>query len=392
MDLTATHRRSASRLALAAALAASGSLATTGSLAAQEEARTCVDGGAAFLDAVRAVHDEQRNVAFQAAVALDGQIVISAAEGFADLEHGVAATPGTRFGIASITKAFTGVALAMLVSEGAVDLDTPVQRYVPEYPSQPAGVITPRHLATHTAGIPHPRGAERVGGLYDRHFDDPIAAIEVYRDVELAFAPGTRYVYSSSHYNLLAAIIQRATGVRFQDYVASRILAPLGLERTLFDDVRWVIPDRARRYSFYHPVTFEEADEVYRVPGSWDFSFNMGGGNMLSTAEDLVRFGSALARPGLLSAEGLRLLRETQGPAGGESPWSLGWFVGEDPGGGRRIRMTGANPGLQAGLVVYPEHELAVAVLSNTWGIGSRSAEMVNVSRFAAACMGWPAP
>lgn len=392
MDLTATQRRSAPRLALAAALAASGSLATTGSLTAQVGARACVDGGAAFLDAVRAVHEEQRNVAFQAAVALDGQIVVSAAEGFADLEHGVAATPGTRFGIASITKAFTGVALAMLVSEGAVDLDAPVQRYVPEYPSQPAGVITPRLLAIHTAGIPHPRGAERVGGLYDRHFDDPIAAIEVYRDVELAFAPGTRYVYSSSHYNLLAAIIQRVSGVQFQEFVTSRILEPLGLERTVFDDVRWVIPDRARRYSFSHPVTYEVADELHRVPGSWDYSFNMGGGNMLSTAEELVRFGSALIGPGLLSAETLRLLHETQATGGTESPWSLGWFVGEDPTGGRRIRMTGANPGLQAGLVVYPEHGLAVAVLSNAWGIGARSAEMVNVSRFAAACMGWPAP
>ena len=54
--------------------------------------------------------------------------------------------------------------------------------------------------------------------------------------------------------------------------------------------------------------------------------------------------------------------------------------------------MTGANPGVQAGLIVYPDQELVVAVVANSWGHGARSTEMVNMARFARRCMGWPEP
>jgi hypothetical protein len=91
----------------------------------------------------------------------------------------------------------------------------------------------------------------------------------------------------------------------------------------------------------------------------------------------------------LLSATVLAMVHEPHGAPAVESPRSAGWIVDDNSTGGLQLRITGANPGLQAGLVVYPEHDLVITVLSNTWGIGSRDAEMVNVERFAHACMGW---
>ncbi len=118
----------------------------------------------------------------------------------------------------------------------------------------------------------------------------------------------------------------------------------------------------------------------------------MGGGNLLSTAEDLVRFGNAFVRPGFLPEEAFEMLYTPQHRAAAQTTWGFGWFVGENEAGGRRLSISGDNPGLQAGLIVYPEQDLVVAVLSNALGIGSRDAELVNFSRFARRCMGWPDP
>ena len=94
-----------------------------------------------------------------------------------------------------------------LVEEGRVDLDAPVSRFVPEYPVQDGAEITIRHLLTHTSGIPHP--SLRPPSLYATHYEDVIDAIEVYRDTPLLFPPGTSFRYSSSNYNLLAAVTHK---------------------------------------------------------------------------------------------------------------------------------------------------------------------------------------
>ena len=347
----------------------------------------CVADGLPFREAVHAVHAEQDNVGYAAAVMLRGELVESVVEGMADLEHQVPITPESRFGIASVTKAFTGSAFMRLYEAGDVDLDAAVQRYVPEFPERARGVITPRQLLTHTSGLPHPQSV-RTPELYSTHYDDVIDALEIFMDVPLLSEPGTRYSYSSSNYNLLAAVIQRAAGRRFQDFVAETIIEPLGLSETAFDDVRWVMPNRTRRYAYFDPWSYTSADRLHRIPGRWDYSFNTGGGNIVSTAEDLVRFGQAFVAPGFFTEETLEFFYQPL-LLGDVSAWSFGWFATTDKAGRRRLHINGANPGLQAELRVYPDQELVVAVVANSWGHGARSTEMVNTARFAAQCMGW---
>lgn len=163
------------------------------------------------------------------------------------------------------------------------------------------------------------------------------------------------------------------------------ILTPLDLSATGFDDVLAVRPGRARRYSFFHPWTYEEGDTLYRVP-SWDYSFNPGGGNMYSTVQDLVAFGEALLAPGFYPPGSWGHLYEPL--AEGRSKWSYGWFVGSDEPMGVRLFANGSNPGLQAALGVFKEHDMVVAVLSNTWGKGARSADLIDVGKFARLCAG----
>jgi CubicO group peptidase (beta-lactamase class C family) len=355
-------------------------------------AATCAAQRDQMRRAVRAVHDRQKNVGLAAVVLLGGTPVLAEYLGYADLEHRAPVTRATRFGIASVTKAFTGAALLTLHDAGRLDLDAPVQRYVPAFPAKPGGTITPRLLAAHRAGLRHWKDDERTPALYATHFDDVARLVPLFEDDTLVAAPGTRYSYSSPGYNLLAAAVQAAAGERFQDYVARAVLAPLGLADTGFDDVRRVNPHRARRYAYYDPYTFaQDTARVFRVP-DWDYSHNMGGGNMYATAQDLARFGRALTRPGLLSRASLDLLYarppgDTAGPV-----MTFGWFVRPAAAGPRRIHINGSNAGLQAALFVYPDQDLVVTVLSNAHGVGAQSGELVVdlPERVARLCLGQP--
>jgi CubicO group peptidase (beta-lactamase class C family) len=118
----------------------------------------------------------------------------------------------------------------------------------------------------------------------------------------------------------------------------------------------------------------------------------MAGGNLLATPEDLTRFGDALTQPGLLSSASLDQLYRRPRVGDVESAMSFGWFVAP-AGEARRIYINGANPGAMAGLYVHPSARLVIALASNTWGRGSRSAEMTGggptdlPGRIAAACL-----
>jgi CubicO group peptidase (beta-lactamase class C family) len=362
-------------------------------IGAQSSARlpACREQRQALKAAAADIQRRQRNIGLSALVMLGGETVMAENLGYADLEHRVPVTSETSFGVASITKAFTGLSLLKLHEAGRIDLDAPIQRYVPAFPVKPGGVITPRLLAAHLAGIRH-WGSERNASLYARHFDDVNDVITLFKDDTLVAPPGTKASYSSYGYNLIGAAIQSASGVKYQDYVNREIISRLGLKNTGFDDVRRVLPNRARRYSYFDPWTFAvDSNAVYRVP-DWDYSHNTAGGNMYSTAADLARLGRAIEQPGLLTKESLDLLYRR--PSVGGASMSFGFFPSDSTAPHRILSIGGSNAGLQSGLSVYPNDDLIIVVLANTWGIGSNSGEMTGVfpARLAAICMGWPEP
>jgi CubicO group peptidase (beta-lactamase class C family) len=326
----------------------------------------CLTPNGDLHEAVVEIHEKQKNIGVVAVISKQGELVFSDFLGFADIEHQVPISGDTRLGIASITKLFTAVMVLKLKAAQLVDLDSPVQRYVAAFPKKPEGEITIRMLLEHRSGIPHPQ-AVRTPKLFATHYETATDALEVFADEPLSFPPGTDSAYSSSNYNLLAAVIEQITGKKFTDVVKGEIFNPLEMTHTDFDNVLRTLPDRARRYSYYRPWTYEESEELFVVP-SWDYSFNTGGGNIISTAADLSRFANALMQPGLLNQQDLDLL------------YGENLFGDVDSQGQKYIYASGANQGLQAGLTIFPGSKTAAVVLSNTWGIGSRSAEMTRLS------------
>lgn len=352
---------------------------------------SCADSVAAFRRIVAEFQSRQQNAALSVGVQQRGRTVFREATGFASLEDRIPADAAMAFSIASITKAFTGVALLKLVETGRVDLDAEIQRYVPEFPRHPSGrPVTLRMLAHHLGAVRH-WGPERDELLYARHFDDVRDILALFRDDpwEPDLAPLTRYSYSSYGYNTLAMAIQSASGRSFQEFLAQAVLRPLNLESVQFDRPGLGGGRRPSRYSWYDLTEFHELEEApQRVP-DWDYSHNAAGGGLIANVGDLLTFGGAMLQPGLLSEESLAQLWVRPVVHGIESRMSFGWFPRANP---WRLGISGSNAGVQAGLTIWKDDDLVVAVVANSWGRGSRSGELMDdgpdgfMGRLAALC------
>ena len=339
------------------------------------------DGATIDIGDIIDVHAAQENVGL-AIVAMDsGKFINETYLGDAAIEHGIRVTEDTRFQVMSITKAFVGAALIKTLSQGLVDLDMPIQTYLPDYPVPKAGTITLRNLSSHTAGIPHLGHPDRKA-LYVEHYKTAVEALAVFEDLPLIHEPGAAYGYSSSHYTLIAAALEAVHEKPFAVILRELVLDPLGLTSTAPGNVLAPTPNLARNYSYVDIWTYELSNYLQQVP-TWDFSYNVGGGNLVTTARDLAVFANAFVAPGFFTEQELGILYRKIDPE--KSQWTFGWFVGEGDDGEPFLSISGATPGVQAGLSAYPSSQVVLAVISNSWGKNSAGGALViDVPREAA--------
>ena len=364
------HRIGAALWVLLLTLVIAGPAAVGGTLT-QEEMTSA-------MSLLEAVADSENHVGFAVAVSYDGEVVLEEARGMASLEYDVPATRDTRFIIMSVTKAFTGAVAYLSVRDGLIELDAPVSDYLSEAPFEMPPALTVRTLLVHTAGAPHFNHPGRRA-LYTQHFDDARAALEAMEGAEFTHEPGKTARYSSSNANILAAVIEAASGVRFQDYVALKVLRTLDLDHTEHYDNRKINRGLATNYSMFSIWDYEPNETYQRVP-NFDFSYNPGGGNMISTAGDLARFGGAFTSEGFFDAEDLTVLRRPIEHPLNEG-WGYGWAIERDETSGRlQMGITGATMGIAAGLVVYPEEGLSVAIVENSWVANARDNNLVQTA------------
>jgi serine beta-lactamase-like protein LACTB, mitochondrial len=287
----------------------------------------------------------------------DGRVIWSEAFGYADLEQQVRATPRTMFRIGSVSKPLTAAGLALLVEQGKVDLDAEVQQYVPSFPRKKYPV-TVRQLAGHLAGIRHYRGDEFAN---QRHYNTVLAGLSIFSDDTLLFEPGTQYSYSSYGWNLLAAVVESASGEPFLDYMRKAVFIPAGLTHTRPEFADSIIPFRSRFYNW--------ADSLHVMLNApyVDNSYKWAGGGFMSTAEDLAHFGEVMLEGKLLNPATVRLLWTSQRLRDStESGYGIGWSVSTDSMGRRRVGHTGGAMGGTATLQIYPDQRIIVAMLVNT--------------------------
>jgi serine beta-lactamase-like protein LACTB len=290
------------------------------------------------------------------AVSMNDKLVWSEGFGYADLEQGVLATPSTKFRIGSISKSLTAAAVAQLVEKGKLDLDAPIQRYVPSFPVK-KWTITPRQLAGHLTGIRHYRGEEFY---LQRRFATVTDGLSLFANDTLLFEPGTNYAYTSYGWNLLSAAVEGASSESFLAYMNKHVFQPLGMRNTIADFGDSIITYRTRFY------TLDSLNVVVNAPYT-NNSYKWAGGGFLSTPEDLVTYGEMWLRPGFLKPETKKLFTTSQQTKTGKvTHYGMGWFIDVDKLSRPTIAHGGGSVGGTSLLILYPDQRFVVALICNS--------------------------
>jgi CubicO group peptidase (beta-lactamase class C family) len=299
------------------------------------------------------------------AAARDGRIVWEEGFGWADRENRLAASAGTPYSLASISKPFTATALMILCQSGKVGLDQPVNRYLGgarlTAKIGDAAQATVRRVANHTSGLP----LHYQFFYEDEPYRKPPMEESIRRYGILVRPPGEHYQYSNIGYGILDYLISRVSGKAYPDFMREEVFIPLGLTRTAVGIPPGLERQQAVRYGPDGlPLPFYDFDHP-------------GGSAIYSSAHDLVRFGmfhlkAHLAdQKAILSDETIERMQQPTAQAGGaggaDRGYGAGWFI-EKRGGYRTVGHSGGMGGVATLLLLVPSEKIAVAVLTNTGG------------------------
>lgn len=302
-----------------------------------------------------------------------------------DLAQGLPATPDTLYGIGSVTKSLTALAILRLAEAGRLSLEDPVDRYVP-FPYTPKGqTVRVHHLLSHTSGLPALaygeaviRHANRIGGRYlpIAGPQDILTFMEGAQGWEEA-APGERWFYSNEGYVILGLIVERLSGKPYADYILEEILAPLGMTRSCFAQ-KTLEQDRDAAVPY---VLFE--DQPPKV-GEYLFRAIRSEGGLFSSVLELVRYLQMFFEggKGVISPDGIKQMME---PRVSTPTQSLPSLWGETTPGAHDVqygyglstqrffgeRLVGHGGSVlvsTAHLGWLPERKLGVAILANGSG------------------------
>ena len=265
--------------------------------------------------------DKENLPGFLTVVARRGKIVHFEIVGMRDIENKKPVEPDTIFRIYSMSKPITSVAIMMLYEEGHFQLDTPVSKFIPEFEnmkvynedqteiSDAKGKITVKHLLTHTAGFTYGWGDKPVDERYKELKMSGASAtlvdmVKTLGDIPLVHEPGERWTYGVST-DVLGYLVEVVSGMPFEEFLQTCLFEPLGMVDTAFS----VPPEKRDRfaalYSFTKKEGIERVGEKATANGEFTF-FPSGGGGLVSTAADYMRFSQMLLNGGEL--DGVRIL------------------------------------------------------------------------------------
>jgi len=268
-----------------------------------------------------------------AAVVKGNEVIWTKAFGFRDLERGLAATPHTLYGIGSVTKSFTALSIMQLAEQGKLNVDDPVDRYV-SINIRPGGeAIRISHLMSHSSGIPALAYAEAVirgaTGAGENWFPiascpDLLTFMADAQDWTIA-RPRERWFYLNEGYALLGYIIEKCSGIPYEEYVTKYVLAPLGMERSFFSKVEVEKDQDAAT-----PYIITNKGE--RKPSTYSYGGISADGALISSVLDLSRYVAMYLRWGessstrLLSHKSVETMETPQIPLPHQGPFGQGSY------------------------------------------------------------------
>lgn len=285
-------------------------------------------------------------------VSKDGAPLFARAYGIADRSRNVPNTVDTKFNMASVTKAFTAVAILQLTERGKLSLDETLAQALPDYPNaEAAQKITIRELLGHTSGL-----ADFFGEEYTSHPDTYRTLhdyLPLFAGKPLLFEPGTKTAYSNAGFIVLGLVVERLSGETYYAYVRDHIFRPANMNATGFWSSKDRVPNVALGYTRFAPGGGAQPSTTRQV-----FALNttrgVSAGGSYSTVRDLMRFAEGLRTHALLNAGSLELSL-----SGGYGLLARSLNNVRDLGHG------GGAPGANTYFEMFPDQGYAVVILSN---------------------------
>ena len=292
----------------------------------------------------------------------DGQVTHIRGFGVADLS-GRAVTPQTPFYLGSVTKSFTALAVMQLVEADKIDLDAPVQKYLPWFEladKEASATITVRNLLNHTTGI-----SEKDG---NRVWSNQQGLEEYVRElgkVPLNQPVGSTYQYSNVNYSIAGLIVEKVSGLSYAEYVSQHVFEPLDMRHS-FASRAPVLADGAAARHYYL------FGRVFELEGAMPLA-NLSAGLLIASVEDLLHYviaqlnGGRYGDTSILSAQGIAELHAPSIPAGGDADYAMGWAVSKMD--GESVVWHGGNDGrMHSVVMLMPDRSSGFVLLANASG------------------------
>jgi len=296
-------------------------------------------------------------------IARKGALIYKKGFGVADLQTKEAINPSTLFNTGSISKTFVAYGILKLASENKLSLDDPIQKYFPDFrDSSIAAKVKIIHLLTHSSGLPDIRKVKEDSLFYLTAKDEenwaPIKEV-----TGLEFEPGERFSYSNPAFNGLALIMEKVSGMKWQEFVLSRIMRPSGMSRSTFTD------GAHPASGVSHGYVYDNGHFTERDYGEEPTFAAAGNGGVWSSVEELWNYEQAIQRYRFLDSDLISRSRTVyRFPIWKDSiPAFIGlsWFITrfDDTG---MIGHTGSQGGFRADYVWLPQEEIFYVILCNT--------------------------
>ncbi|XP_046396312.1 uncharacterized protein LOC124163441 isoform X2 [Ischnura elegans] len=234
-------------------------------------------------------------------VSVDGEVLWKEGLGFSDVENQVPAHEDTVMRIASISKCLTAAVVGRLWQEGKIDLDQPIQKYIPNYPEKYFGdyyyTITTRQLMSHLSGIRHyskmkksdsmSSGDGQLEEFYGREkYETVEKSLSIFKDDDLLHPPGSKYLYTTYGWTVVSAVMEGATGKTYAQLMRA-FFRDMGMRRTYLDEHEPILYGRSRYYGK------SKSGKIINSPYV-DNSCKWAGGGLQSTVGDLLKFANAM--------------------------------------------------------------------------------------------------
>jgi CubicO group peptidase (beta-lactamase class C family) len=291
-------------------------------------------------------------------LAQKGTPLFKKAYGMANTELNVPMNTDHKLGIGSISKQFAAIAILLLQQDGKLTIKDDIHRYLPQYNTY-GRTITIEHLLSHTSGIPSYTELYGFDSLADRKVSIH-KLVTFFETRPLLFEPGSNWSYSNSGYVLAAEIVEKVSGIAFNDFLHQRIFKPLLMNETTMGTSNYTIANKTAEYS-----GSGNKGRIKMEP-QYDWYWAYGAGQIVSTVDDMLKWNEGLYNSGFVKPELLALAHKSYVLSTGSfANYGLGWAIGTFKN-RSMIQHGGAIGGYRALGMRVPEDQLYLLTLSNS--------------------------